>query len=149
MSQTKLKKLQKIAIETRQWAQDYAKKHNFDPESLGEMCAIVSAELSCRLQKADFKKVTICETDCHCYILVKIKATDYLVDLTASQFSSWRPHKNSEKKIVIRPQTRFWPRPKKHYFWKNVVRTFKNAKDLLASQKATSWPKNQWVILPN
>lgn len=138
MTQTKLSQLHKIASETRSWAEIYAQTHNFESD-LAEMCAIVSAELSRRLLQANFKKVVICETSCHCFLLVTIKKINYLVDLTASQFN--------EANIIIRPQTKTWPRKKKHYFWQDVKYTFANTKDLLKSQKKGNWPENQWAKL--
>lgn len=122
----------KIARRTRRWAMRNREK--FDCWSdLGGLCAIASSKLFQNLEAAGIPaklKLALEEDGCaHVYVEVD----GYIVDITATQFSS--AHAAVQ---VVPPQS-----PLRKAWWWDGKKAFKSVKALVAHQVKTGWPAEQ------
>ena len=119
-----------IATDVRYWAE--GRSRNDDLEG---WCAIASAELFRRLKREEIPaEIHYCMDQkdlqsCHVYLVVD----DYVVDVTATQFTQFR-----DKPVVI-----MHSREAEVYDFYNTNMVFRSAEDLRAYQKKLRWPADQ------
>jgi len=115
-----------IAQGVRYWAE--AKSNRDD---LSGWCAKCSAELHRRLEKEGiYAEIHLCDTEwgSHVYLVVE----DHIVDVTATQFSSFYPD------VMIRHQREM---DGEEFF--TTTETFKSVDKLRELQKKNKWPSYQ------
>ena len=127
----KLARVHEIALEVRSWCENEAEKSD-RPDSLMGYCAIASAELFRRLERANiFAEIHMQSNHCgsHVYLVVD----DHVVDVTATQFGEFR----YQPVVIIH-----YKEAEQHYFYESQE-IFGTPKDLRKFQAKTGWPNNQ------
>lgn len=125
-----------IAWEVRLWAEGYARFG--DQDDLNGLCAITSAELYRRLEKAGIvSEIHMWTWDldesAHVYCVVD----DHVVDVTATQFKQFR-----DTKVVI-----MHCKEAEAYDFYQTKEVFETVEQLRKQQKKALWPSDQ-VALP-
>ena len=127
----KLTRVHEIALEVRSWCEKEADKAG-RPDSLMGYCAIASAELFRRLEKAGIFAEIHMQTGfdgSHVYLVVE----DHVVDVTATQFGEFR----YQPVVIIH-----YKEAEQHYFYQSDE-IFGTPKDLRKFQARAKWPNNQ------
>ena len=120
-----------IAKSVRQWTQESARKARYHPSDLMGWCAISSAKMLRELKAAGIDgKIHVRDYyDCHCFVVVD----DYVVDVTATQFSEFR-----NNPVVI-----MHIKEAEAYDFYTTEKVFKLPDELRVHQLRTKWPKRQ------
>lgn len=125
--------VQKIAQDTRYWAEQRAQKNSAPScgEGLAGWCAIAAAELHKRLTAEGIESAIHVQDDseCHCYCVVE----DHVVDVTATQFREYR-----EKDVLI-----IHVKEAETNDYHAGQKVFNSAADLRRYQKRAGWPPSQ------
>lgn len=128
-----LVRVHEIALRVRAWAEESAEKRGGDDDGrLTGWCAIASAELHTRLQRANIPAeihLSNVGISCHVYVVVD----DHVVDVTASQFPAFK-----NETVLIKHQREL----EKHWFYSNSE-IFNSAKALRKNQIKVGWVKHQ------
>lgn len=124
-------KVASVAKRVRTWTKERAKKANYNPHDLTGWCAISAAYLFRELQKEGIESSIHVKDyeNCHCFVVVD----DYVVDVTATQFSEFR-----NNPIVI-----MHIKEAEAYSFYATEKVFKFPDELRAHQLRTKWPKRQ------
>lgn len=126
-------KVTAIASKTRAWVETEAKHDMFNAESLCGWCAIASAELHKQLLANGITAAIHVWDDkwvgCHCFCVVE----DYVVDITATQFSQFK----NDKVVIMHIKE-----AEAHEMY-CTVKTFTNSKSLRRWQTNQGWPSKQ------
>lgn len=123
-----------IATDVRLWAEDLAYgRDRVEDADLNGYCAIASAELHKRLTKVGIPatlhlSIQSCGS-CHVYCVV----SDYIVDVTATQFRELRAH----------PVYIIHHREGQQYYFYDDTEVFKDHRALRRHQVQTGWPQHQ------
>lgn len=130
-----------LAKEVRKWTESQHRiRLGYDMEvedldlhfDLNGWCAIASAELHNRMSLAGISaKIHMAEIDMGCHVFLNVE--DYVVDVTATQFSEHR----RDKILVIHS------REAEMNWFHSPDRTFLNSKKLRAYQIKKGWPQDQ------
>jgi hypothetical protein len=121
-----------IANRVRKWAEIKAKKANKHPDDLCGWCAISSAHLFREMANEGLKpELHYVDKDwvSHCFVVVD----DYVVDVTATQFTDFK-----NKKIVI-----LHIKEAEQYVYYQTNNVFKTPSALRDFQLKSHWPKDQ------
>jgi len=129
-----MSKVRAVAEEVRDWAEDLAlKRDKYQDKCLNGYCAIASAELHKRLSKEGIRatlhlSIQSCGS-CHVYCVV----SDYIVDVTATQFRELR-----DQPIYI-----IHHREGQQYYFYDDTEVFDDHRALRRHQVQTGWPQDQ------
>ena len=127
----KLTRVLEIAHQVRTWAENEADRAR-RADSLVGYCAIASAELHKRLQKANIEsEIHIYNGDNLSHVFLCVE--DYVVDVTATQFGEFRYH---PVVIIHRKEAEQY-----YFFESNEI--FVDVDELRKYQTRTKWPQNQ------
>jgi hypothetical protein len=122
-----------IAEEVRHWAEELARKRGHGADyDLNGFCAIASVELFKRLKKEEITaelRLASSWDGSHVYIVVE----DYIVDVTATQFSEMR-----NRAVVIQHEKEL-----EHLWYYTASHVFVEPKKLRKSQIEWGWPQDQ------
>lgn len=131
--------IHRCARETREWAEANANERQRERELWG-MCVRASVNLQARLRAHGIASVVIVASvpmGGHAFV----QAGEYIVDVTATQFSEWLDQEY--RPIEIFPAAR---REYAGAAWSGIIhRTYKRPTALRAWQRAYGWPEEQTI----
>lgn len=131
-----ISRVKQIAHNTRRAMEKMADEQGYCSD-LACMCAIASAELWRRLERAKIPARLVFCTENGSGGHIIVESGGYYIDITATQFS------NQHQKVEIVPKNEF--SRKGYWYWK-TVKLFRTDTSLYQWQKRTDWPKDQLCI---
>ncbi len=128
MNKTLRAKVMLIAENVRNWTEEKAFRTNYNPGDLCGWCAISAAQLFRELRKEKIN-AELHYVSGHCFVVVD----DYIVDVTATQFSEF-----ADKKINI-----IHTKEAEQYWFYTAEKVFTHPTQLRKYQLEERWPRRQ------